>query len=167
MCSLLFYVYFRNLLQQGSSKPWPDVMKELTGQSKMDVLAILEYFKPLHDWLKEQNKGENKGTEYRPFLSSFQITLALMFYLLKIYLITVKELIKAYFSPRPAPRLWNKLMLCSRHCVYSLFFLQDGKPTVTDLILGSCFRHGYRTTTAKQRRLLITECKLCLITSQT
>lgn len=55
-------VYFRNLLKQGSSKPWPDVMKELTGQSKMDVSAILEYFKPLHNWLKEQNKGEKKGT---------------------------------------------------------------------------------------------------------
>ncbi|XP_055997291.1 uncharacterized protein LOC130047084 isoform X2 [Ostrea edulis] len=53
----------RNLLKQGSSKPWPDVMKELTGQSKMDVSAILEYFKPLHNWLKEQNKGEKKGWE--------------------------------------------------------------------------------------------------------
>ncbi|XP_062576365.1 uncharacterized protein LOC134238260 [Saccostrea cucullata] len=53
----------RNLLKAGSSKPWPEIMRELTGQSKMDVSAILEYFKPLHVWLKEQNKGEMKGWE--------------------------------------------------------------------------------------------------------
>lgn len=36
-------------------------MKELTGQSKMDAIAILDYFKPLQQWLEEQNKGEEKG----------------------------------------------------------------------------------------------------------
>lgn len=54
-------VYSRNLLKVGSSKPWPEVMKELTGQSKMDATAILDYFKPLQQWLEEQNKGEEKG----------------------------------------------------------------------------------------------------------
>nr|XP_011423379.2 uncharacterized protein LOC105325490 isoform X2 [Crassostrea gigas] len=53
----------RNLLKVGSSKPWPEVMKELTGQSKMDAIAILDYFKPLQQWLEEQNKGEEKGWE--------------------------------------------------------------------------------------------------------
>nr|XP_034299426.1 uncharacterized protein LOC117680950 isoform X1 [Crassostrea gigas] len=53
----------RNLLKVGSSKPWPEVMKELTGQSKMDATAILDYFKPLQQWLEEQNKGEEKGWE--------------------------------------------------------------------------------------------------------
>lgn len=54
-------IFYRNLLKEGSSKPWQEVMKDLTGQSKMDATAILDYFKPLQDWLKEQNKGERKG----------------------------------------------------------------------------------------------------------
>jgi peptidyl-dipeptidase A len=43
------------------SKPWPVALKALTGETKMDASAILEYFKPLHDWLKKQNKGRTCG----------------------------------------------------------------------------------------------------------
>lgn len=64
-------VYFRNLLKVGSSKPWPEVMKELTGQSKMDATAILDYFKPLQQWLEEQNQGEEKGK--RKFIISYRM----------------------------------------------------------------------------------------------
>jgi len=39
----------------GSSKPWPEVLQVITGQDKMDASAILEYFKPLEDWLSIQN----------------------------------------------------------------------------------------------------------------
>lgn len=45
----------------GQSKPWPEAMKAITKQSKMDVSAILEYFAPLIEWLKEQNKGQRSG----------------------------------------------------------------------------------------------------------
>jgi peptidyl-dipeptidase A len=45
------------MLKLGQSKPWPEAMKAITNQTKMDVSAILEYFAPLIDWLKEQNKG--------------------------------------------------------------------------------------------------------------
>ncbi|XP_053409042.1 angiotensin-converting enzyme-like isoform X1 [Mercenaria mercenaria] len=51
------------LLQQGSSKPWPDIFKEITGSPKMNATAILEYFDPLIKWLDEQNKGEQLGWE--------------------------------------------------------------------------------------------------------
>lgn len=44
-------------------------MKELTGQSKMDATAILDYFKPLQQWLEEQNQGEEKGN--RKFIISY------------------------------------------------------------------------------------------------
>jgi hypothetical protein len=47
----------RQLLQEGASKPWPEIFKEITGTSKMNASAILEYFKPLIKWLDEQNKG--------------------------------------------------------------------------------------------------------------
>ena len=47
----------------GSSRPWPEAMRAITGQDSMDASAIREYFKPLEDWLIEQNKksGEEPG----------------------------------------------------------------------------------------------------------
>lgn len=42
-------------LAMGSSRPWPEAMKVMTGQDKMDASAIREYFKPLEDWLILQN----------------------------------------------------------------------------------------------------------------
>jgi peptidyl-dipeptidase A len=49
------------MLAQGSSKPWQQTLKELTGGSEMDASAILDYFKPLEGWLEEQNKGQSCG----------------------------------------------------------------------------------------------------------
>jgi peptidyl-dipeptidase A len=40
----------------GTSKPWPDALKAVTGSEKMDATAMLEYFAPLKTWLDEQNK---------------------------------------------------------------------------------------------------------------
>lgn len=50
-------------LKLGSSVSWRDAMKVITkGKSdKMDASAILEYFKPLYDWLKTENKDEVIG----------------------------------------------------------------------------------------------------------
>ncbi|XP_063816075.1 angiotensin-converting enzyme [Pseudophryne corroboree] len=50
-------------MRLGNSKPWPDVMEAITGQRKMSAHALLEYFKPLIDWLDEQNSknGETIG----------------------------------------------------------------------------------------------------------
>jgi peptidyl-dipeptidase A len=33
----------------------------MTGTDKADASAIVEYFQPLMDWLKEQIKGEKEG----------------------------------------------------------------------------------------------------------
>jgi peptidyl-dipeptidase A len=49
------------MLKLGSSVPWPEAMEKLTGQRKMDATAILQYFKPLQDWLEEQNYDERQG----------------------------------------------------------------------------------------------------------
>jgi peptidyl-dipeptidase A len=49
------------MLSMGASKPWPEALKAMTGTDKADASAIVEYFKPLMDWLKEQNKGEKEG----------------------------------------------------------------------------------------------------------
>lgn len=31
-------------------------MEAITGQRKMDASGLLEYFKPLHEWLEQENK---------------------------------------------------------------------------------------------------------------
>ena len=49
------------MLAMGQSKPWPEALKVMTGSDKADASAIVEYFQPLLDWLKEQNKGEKEG----------------------------------------------------------------------------------------------------------
>ena len=49
------------MLELGSSKPWPEAMELMTGQRSMSAEALMEYFQPLTDWLKEQNKGHPVG----------------------------------------------------------------------------------------------------------
>ena len=49
------------MLSMGQSKPWPEALAALTGQTQMDATAIVDYFAPLQKWLDEQNKGEELG----------------------------------------------------------------------------------------------------------
>lgn len=50
-------------MELGSSEHWSEAMKIMTGgaTSKMDAGPILEYFDPLLQFLKEQNKNETIG----------------------------------------------------------------------------------------------------------
>lgn len=43
-------------LELGYSKHWSTALKELTGEEDINAAAILEYFKPLYDFLVKQNK---------------------------------------------------------------------------------------------------------------
>jgi peptidyl-dipeptidase A len=52
---------FWAMLSKGASQPWQQTMKELTGGEQMDASAVLEYFAPLQDWLKQQNEGRACG----------------------------------------------------------------------------------------------------------
>lgn len=52
---------FRDMLKLGSSQPWQHAMEKLTGQRKMDVGPLIEYFSPLLEWLKVQNQNESGG----------------------------------------------------------------------------------------------------------
>ncbi|HWF06970.1 MAG TPA: M2 family metallopeptidase [Bryobacteraceae bacterium] len=49
------------MLKLGQSKPWPEAMKVMTGEDRIDASAMVEYFQPLLTWLKEQNKGQTAG----------------------------------------------------------------------------------------------------------
>jgi len=44
------------MMKLGLSKPWPEALKVLTGEDKMDATAIIDYFAPLKTWLDEQNR---------------------------------------------------------------------------------------------------------------
>jgi peptidyl-dipeptidase A len=47
---------FQQMLAMGTSKPWPQALKALTGEERMDATAMLAYFAPLKTWLDEQNR---------------------------------------------------------------------------------------------------------------
>ena len=49
------------MLELGQSKPWPEALKRMTGEDRIDASAMIEYFQPLLTWLKEQNKGQKTG----------------------------------------------------------------------------------------------------------
>jgi peptidyl-dipeptidase A len=45
----------RAMLALGESSPWPEALKSMTGEDRMDASAILDYFAPLKTWLDAQN----------------------------------------------------------------------------------------------------------------
>jgi peptidyl-dipeptidase A len=47
----------KQMLAMGLSRPWPEALKAMTGEDKMDATAIIDYFAPLKQWLDEQNKS--------------------------------------------------------------------------------------------------------------
>jgi len=49
------------MLEMGSSQPWQQAYKVLTGNEQMDATAILDYFAPLQTWLKDKNQGKQCG----------------------------------------------------------------------------------------------------------
>jgi peptidyl-dipeptidase A len=44
------------MLAMGLSKPWPEALKTMTGEEKMDATAIIDYFAPLKTWLDAENQ---------------------------------------------------------------------------------------------------------------
>lgn len=51
------------MLAMGSSRPWPEALAVLNGESRMDATAILDYFAPLKTWLDEQNRVSSTRNE--------------------------------------------------------------------------------------------------------
>ena len=49
------------MLAIGQSRPWPEALKALTGEERIDGGALMEYFAPLKRWLDEQNRGHKVG----------------------------------------------------------------------------------------------------------
>lgn len=53
------------MLEMGLSKPWPEALKALTGESTIDAKALLEYFAPLKKWLDQQNAAAGAKPGWR------------------------------------------------------------------------------------------------------
>jgi peptidyl-dipeptidase A len=49
----------QQMLALGAQVPWPQALAKLTGETRMDASAILDYFKPLAHYLERQNKGRH------------------------------------------------------------------------------------------------------------
>ncbi|ALC44755.1 Acer [Drosophila busckii] len=47
---------FMDFLSAGNSRHWKEVLKDFTGDTQMDPAALLEYFYPLYQWLKQENR---------------------------------------------------------------------------------------------------------------
>ena len=45
----------QKMLAMGLSRPWPEALKTMTGEDKMDATAIIDYFAPLKAWLDQEN----------------------------------------------------------------------------------------------------------------
>jgi peptidyl-dipeptidase A len=50
------------MLEMGRSRPWPDALEALTGERQMDATAIIDYFKPLKEWLDAQAAADKVKT---------------------------------------------------------------------------------------------------------
>lgn len=48
--------FLRGIMDPGATKPWQEVLRSATGEN-LNTGAMLDYFKPLQDWLVVQNKG--------------------------------------------------------------------------------------------------------------
>ncbi|HEY4083473.1 MAG TPA: M2 family metallopeptidase [Burkholderiaceae bacterium] len=53
------------MLEAGQSQPAQVTLKQMTGSDHLDAGAMLEYFRPLHEWLKKQNEMNKVKTGWR------------------------------------------------------------------------------------------------------
>ncbi len=48
--------FLKEIMRPGATKDWQDVLKDATGET-LNAKAMVDYFEPLVEWLKAQNKG--------------------------------------------------------------------------------------------------------------
>jgi len=49
------------MLRIGSSAPWQDALEIVTGVRDLSAESILNYYKPLYEWLVKENANETVG----------------------------------------------------------------------------------------------------------
>lgn len=61
-----------DVLKLGWSKPWPEVLEKITGETKVSAKALMTYFKPLLDWLVTENVRHGDILGWPDFSCSFE-----------------------------------------------------------------------------------------------
>ncbi|KAM5213261.1 angiotensin-converting enzyme-like protein Ace3 isoform 3-T3 [Hipposideros larvatus] len=61
-----------DVLKQGASKPWPEILQNITGKTKMSAEALKTYFKPLMNWLVTENVRQGEILGWPDFSCSFE-----------------------------------------------------------------------------------------------
>uniref|UniRef100_UPI003A9A66D7 Pteronotus davyi ACE2 ectodomain n=1 Tax=Pteronotus davyi TaxID=94956 RepID=UPI003A9A66D7 len=58
------------MLELGKSQPWTFALENIVGERKINVRPLLDYFRPLFNWLKEQNSNSFVGwrTDWSPYV---------------------------------------------------------------------------------------------------
>jgi peptidyl-dipeptidase A len=57
---------FKEMLAMGSSKPWSEILASLTGETKLEPKAMLDFFEPLYQWLKAENLARGYPVGWMP-----------------------------------------------------------------------------------------------------
>lgn len=68
----------KKMMSMGASKPWPDVMEVITGQRNIDAGPMLEYFRPLHEWLEKMNRRNKAFVGWTSSKSKFKVWIVKM-----------------------------------------------------------------------------------------
>lgn len=58
-------------LKMGGSKHWSEALKVMTGETELNADAILEYFEPLHEFLKVENQRLASEDEVRQIFEKY------------------------------------------------------------------------------------------------
>ena len=54
--------FLQGMMRQGATADWRTVLRDATGE-ELSTRAMVEYFKPLMNWLEKQNRGRQIGWE--------------------------------------------------------------------------------------------------------
>jgi peptidyl-dipeptidase A len=54
--------FLRSILEKGATEDWRKLLRDATGED-LSTRAMVEYFKPLQQWLETQNQGRPIGWE--------------------------------------------------------------------------------------------------------
>lgn len=50
----------RQIMEKGASQPWQEILQEVTGEGRLDGTALREFFRPLEEWLRQENLRNNE-----------------------------------------------------------------------------------------------------------
>lgn len=58
--------FYSRIMEAGSSLPWHETLRLAIGENRLDASAVREYFRPLEEWLRNENlrTGEFIGWVY-------------------------------------------------------------------------------------------------------